>query len=193
MLATRKRAWSSSVSGVERRHRRWLLGGRECPLVHVALAEHALDAQPDHRGADDLGRRLVGLLLGPDVARAGQVGRHLDDDVDFPVGQRLVGGHGVRVRHDHDLPVELSGRRLDRVAETDRRRRDGPDPGRLVLAEQECRDDERADHDDRGERDAEDEPRLRPRSRISRLATSQMLRQRGITPPPASRPRARLP
>ena len=31
-------------------------------------------------------------------------------------------------------------------------------------------------------------PRLRPRSRISRLATSQMLRQRGITPPPGSRP-----
>ena len=30
-------------------------------------------------------------------------------------------------------------------------------------------------------------PRLRPRSRISRLATSQMLRQRGITPPPGSR------
>ena len=29
-------------------------------------------------------------------------------------------------------------------------------------------------------------PRLRPRSRISRLATSQMLRQRGITPPPGS-------
>ena len=27
-------------------------------------------------------------------------------------------------------------------------------------------------------------PRLRPRSRISRRATSQMLRQRGITPPP---------
>ena len=85
MLATRKRAWSASVCGSSGRDRRRLLGIGQRPLVDVARAQHALDAERDGRRGDELRGPLVGLLLEADLARRRQVGRHVDDDVDAAV------------------------------------------------------------------------------------------------------------
>ena len=112
---------------LDRGHRRRLLGGRERRLVDIARTEHRLDAQRGRRAGDELGDALVGLLLEADRPRAGQVGRHLDDDLDRLVGQGRVSRGGRRVRRDRDLPVELGGRRFDRRHEARRRRLDDAD------------------------------------------------------------------
>ena len=93
----------------------------------------------------------------PDLARAGQVGRDLDDGLDLAIGESGVGLRRIRIRRDHDVLVESLGGRLDRGRQRGRRRFDDADLGRLVVTEQQRRDDERADHDERGEGDAEDE------------------------------------
>ena len=146
-----------SVSRVEGRDRRRLLRGSQGGLVDIALVEDGLRPQADRGGRDDLGDALVGLLVETDLTRRGQIGGNLDDHVDLAVRERGVGRRRVRIGRDRDVLVELLRGRLDGRLEGRRGRFHEADLGRLVLTEQDRRDEEGADDDGGRERHTEDE------------------------------------
>ena len=185
-----------------------MLANRNCDFVGLGLRVEGIDGRCLLRGqqlcgrtpasvstacvrsatteaVDELGHELVRLLVETDLAGTGQVGRHDRDALDRLVGERRISGGHVGERHDLDLAVELLGGRGDRQGQAGRLRLDDPDLRRVIVAEQQRRNDERARPRaavvNRTERM---KPRLRPRSMISRRATSQTLRQRLIGPPP---------
>ena len=181
MFANRNRAWSASVCGCSDFDGRTLLRGGQGRRVHAGLGQHVLDPQGDDGLGDDLSDRLVRLLLEPDLAGAREVGRHDDDGIDATTGQRGVGARRVRERDDDDVTLELGGGRGQRAIEPGGRRLDDPDPGGLLVAEQQRRDDERAHDEQRGEEDRQDEAATSPA--LEDLAS----RHQPDAPPPAHR------
>ena len=105
----------------------------------------------------------------------------------WSVGEgRLGGRRGPGSRSGPSGLVEAGRRRLERGLEAGRRRLDDPDLDLAVVAAAGST----AGRTSRSRaavvnRTRRMKPRLRPRSRISRRATSRMLRQRLIGPPPS--------
>ena len=134
-----------------------LLGGKQLCRRDARLGHHGLRPQGDHRRGHELGHELVRLLVETDLAGTGQVGRHDRDALDRLVGERRISGGLVGERHDLDLAVELAGGRGDRQGQAGRFRLDDPDLRRVIVAEQQRRNDERPHHEHGRERDRQDE------------------------------------
>ena len=129
------------------------------------------------------GCRLTRISPGPDRS-AGIV----DDDLGAAVVEGRVGGRRVGVGRDRDLVVEALRRLLDGGLEAGRRRLDDADLGRVVAAEHDRRDHERADDDERGEGHAEDEAAAPAAFEDLAPGDQPDASPAGITPPPGSRP-----
>ena len=110
-------------------------------LVDVAPAEDGLDAQGDGaRPAMTWAVALVRLALDPDLAGAGQVGRHVDDDLGATVVESRVGGRRIAVGRDRDLLVEALTDCSMAVWMPGWRRLDHANLGRVVATEHDGRD-----------------------------------------------------